>query len=222
MKLEKITETKIKIIFNSEELEENNISLHSFLSNSIETQKLFLAILDIANEDLDFNTVGCKISYEAFSFENKTFIIFITKNQATTMPIFSNFSNSLLDNNFFQVTRDDTISQNFSYKFIDNKLKKSNNSLIYFFYSFEDVFDFCKILCSSKILETIESSLYQYENLFILEIYKNGNDKNLLEKIELICSEIKNPSNISEISKNRLKEFSKILIEKNAISKLSS
>ena len=51
MKIEKINENKIKIMFDSKELEENHISLHSFLSNSIEAQKLFLAILDIADEE---------------------------------------------------------------------------------------------------------------------------------------------------------------------------
>lgn len=222
MKLEKITETKLKIMFNSEELEENNISLHSFLSNSIEAQRLFLAILDIANEDLNFNTTGCKVSYEAFSFENKTFVIFITKDQSLPASIVHGISSSLFDGNFFQVLRDDTISQNSSFNFIDNKLKKSKNVLTYFFYNLEDVFDFCKLLCNFNISENIESSLYQYENLFILEIYKTDSITSDLEKIELICSEIKNTSDISEVSKTRLKEFSKILIEKNAISKLSS
>lgn len=222
MKLEKITETKLKIMFNSEELEENDISLHSFLSNSIEAQRLFLAILDIANEDLNFNTTGCKISYEAFSFENKTFVIFITKDQSTPAPIVNGISSSLFDGNFFQVLRDDTISQNSSFNFIDNKLKKSKNVLTYFFYNLEDVFDFCKLLFTFNIFENIESSLYQYENIFLLEIYKNDSIENDLEKIELICSEIKNTSDISEVSKTRLKEFSKILIEKNAILKLNS
>ena len=79
MKLEKINETKLKIIFDSHELEENNISVHSFLSNSLESQKLFLAILDIANEDLGFDTINSRISYEAISFDNKQFIIFSYK-----------------------------------------------------------------------------------------------------------------------------------------------
>ena len=56
MKIEKITDNQLKITFDSIELEENNISVHSFLSHSLETQKMYLAILEIAYEDLGFDT----------------------------------------------------------------------------------------------------------------------------------------------------------------------
>ena len=79
MKIEKVNENKIKISFDYSELEENNISVHSFLSNSYSTQKLFLAILDIANEEFGFNAKNCKISYETISFDNKEFLVIITK-----------------------------------------------------------------------------------------------------------------------------------------------
>lgn len=221
MKLEKITETKLKIIFNSEELEDNNISLHSFLSNSIESQRLFLAILDIANEDLNFDTSNCKISYEAFSFDNKTFVIFITKDENCSSSRFKDFSELDSDGSFFHVLRDNTISENSSFKFIDNKLLNSviKHNLTYIFYNLEDVFDFCKFINNSNISENIESSLYQYNDLYILEFYTNNKllEKDL-EKLELIISEVKNLFNISETSKTRLKEFSDLLIEKNAIS----
>ena len=47
MKIEKLNENKLKIMFDYTELEENNISIHSFLANSKQTQEFFLAILNI-------------------------------------------------------------------------------------------------------------------------------------------------------------------------------
>lgn len=77
MKIEKISENKLKIMFSSKELEENNISVHSFLSNSKQSQNFFLAILDIANEDLGFNFSTSNLIYDTISFNNKFFIIIV-------------------------------------------------------------------------------------------------------------------------------------------------
>ena len=213
MKIEKLAETKLKIIFNSEELEENNITLHSFLSNSLKTQKFFLAILEIANEDLNFNTYNCPITYEAFSFENKTFIIFITKQQNSTQE-----DSYYSSNNFFPVLKDDIFQKNNRFFFFDNKLSKEKNSYIYAFYSIEELFDFCKILNAYSLPSTIESNLYQYNDIYFLEIKNTSTNLSSLELLDQICSEIKNESNFSEFTKIRLKEFSKLLLETNAIS----
>ena len=79
MKIEKITDNQLKITFDSIELEENNISVHSFLSHSLETQKMYLAILEIAYEDLGFDTKNSILSYETISFGHYLFVTFITK-----------------------------------------------------------------------------------------------------------------------------------------------
>ncbi len=218
MKIEKLAETKLKIMFDITELEENNISLHSFLSNSIEAQRFFLAILEIANEDLDFNSYNASISYEAFSFENKSFVIFITKEQKSNLKRDSHLN---LNNNFFSVLKDDKLSKNNRFFFLDNKLSKDKKSLIYIFPSIEELFDFCKILKNSLIPFNLDSNLYQYNHIYFLEIKINSSDilnNNYLEKLELICSDIKNDINFSENVKIRLKEFSSLLLEKNAIS----
>ena len=89
MKIEKLNENKLKVIFSSKELEENNISIHSFLANSKESRKFFLAILNIANEDLNFRLNTSQITYDTISFSNKYFVIIIKKVHADA-PISSN------------------------------------------------------------------------------------------------------------------------------------
>ena len=56
MKIEKLTENKIRIILNLEDLKENNIDVQSFMSNSIESQNLFINILDKAEHEVGFST----------------------------------------------------------------------------------------------------------------------------------------------------------------------
>lgn len=48
MKIEKIDENKIRATFSMRDLNDKNIDLHSFMSDSSESQKLFLDLLDEA------------------------------------------------------------------------------------------------------------------------------------------------------------------------------
>ena len=61
MKIEKITDNKIRIILNLEDLEAKNIDLHSLMSNSIESQSLFVEMLDEAEKTVGFYTKDSKI-----------------------------------------------------------------------------------------------------------------------------------------------------------------
>ena len=45
MQIEKINENQLEVTLNLEDLRKNNISLHSFMCNSVESQHLFFDIL---------------------------------------------------------------------------------------------------------------------------------------------------------------------------------
>ena len=61
MKIEKINENKIRITFNHSYLQENNVDIHSFMSNSLESQSLFLNLLDEAEREIGFITDNYKL-----------------------------------------------------------------------------------------------------------------------------------------------------------------
>lgn len=52
MRIEKLNDNKIRIILNIEDLKKKNIDFHSFMANSVETQTLFLDMLDKAEEEI--------------------------------------------------------------------------------------------------------------------------------------------------------------------------
>lgn len=101
MKIQKINNNKIRVIFDYKELEENNISIHSFLSNSSDTKRLISAIINIINEDLNFSNNTDEIKYDTISLSNKVFIVVISKitqvlptyNQSKTTFILFKFGN---------------------------------------------------------------------------------------------------------------------------------
>ena len=51
MKIEKLTENKIRVIVNHDDLTKNNIDSHSLMNKALNTQNLFLEILEKAEEE---------------------------------------------------------------------------------------------------------------------------------------------------------------------------
>ena len=70
MKIEKLNENKIRITLNLEDLNERDIDFHSFMSNSIESQSIFLDMLDKADREVGFNTDDCRIMIEALALKD--------------------------------------------------------------------------------------------------------------------------------------------------------
>lgn len=79
MQIEKVNNYKIKVILNANDLEENNIDLNTFMANSLESQELFLDILDLAEEEFNFYVDNSKLVIECISLSNHIFIFTITK-----------------------------------------------------------------------------------------------------------------------------------------------
>ena len=79
MQIKKINNDKLKVILNSNDLDEKNIDIDSFLSNSIESQNLFFEILDLAEEEYDFDIENNKAVVETISLDNNLFVLTITK-----------------------------------------------------------------------------------------------------------------------------------------------
>ena len=71
MKIEKLDENKIRITLNMEDLNEHDIDYHTFMSNSIETQSIFLDMLNTAEREVGFNTDDCRIMIEAVALKER-------------------------------------------------------------------------------------------------------------------------------------------------------
>ena len=79
MKFEKLNENKIRVTLSVRDLEEKNISFHDFMSNSIESQDLFLDMLEEAEKEIGFHARNCKVKIEALAMTENDFVLTITK-----------------------------------------------------------------------------------------------------------------------------------------------
>ena len=115
MQIKKINNDKLKIILSSNDLDEKNVDVDSFLANPIESQNLFFEILDLAEEKYNFDIENNKAIIEAISLDNNIFILTITKistdcptyNQNLKVYCFEDINDLL---NFYSFIKNDNIS----------------------------------------------------------------------------------------------------------------
>lgn len=79
MKFEKLTDTKIKIILSSQDMESNNLSIENVLSNSADSQRLLDTIITKAEVELGFKPDDSQLLVEAVAPSNEECIFTITK-----------------------------------------------------------------------------------------------------------------------------------------------
>ena len=195
MKIEKINDDKIRITLSIDDLKEKNIDFHSFMANPIESQDLFLDMLETAEKEVGFVTKNYKIILDALFTSEGTFIL--------------------------TVTRD---SNNLPKKKISVKRKASvlsSSTVIYSFTQFEDIISFCKYVSylpqKDKIYTSKNTSLFEFQGSYYL-VFRNI--KCSLQKLKTFgfsISEFGTYVDNSDLFERKLLEYGKKIIENNAI-----
>lgn len=202
MRIEKLNENKIRIFLNLQDLKEKNIDLHTFMSNSLESQDLFLDMLNIAETEVGFKTHDYKLIIEALASSDGNFILTITR------------------------IKPDAVSQIPSVLKNPKAKRKSitpNKLLsIYVFNNFDEFCEFCNYIntsCLNKYINKLKnSSLILFKNKYYLVLNNlklNVTDlKNFFYTISEFASRVRD----EELLEKKLKEYGKLIIAKNAIS----
>lgn len=200
MKFEKLNEDKIRITLDIKELQDKDIDYQSFMSYSTDTQKLFLDMLDEAEEKIGFKTKDYKIMIEALATVDGEFILTVTR---------------VLPN-----TYDDNLKKkNIHFKRKNERLTTS--SAIYSFNTFDDFSDFCSYLTSNSLLKLDKIAknftLYTYKNKYYLLISNIDLNFTNLKTFYYTISEFGHFVSNPEVFKNLLFEHGTLIIKKNAI-----
>lgn len=185
MKIEKLNENKIRVTFNYQDLQKNNIDIHSFMSNSIESQGLFLNILDKAEREVGFITDNYKLSIEAIVLSNGTFILTVTR----------------VEKEFQKKQRVHAQRK--------NSYNTTNNQLLYKFSNYDDLISLECFLenYDSELFNIFINSylLYEYNELIFLII--ENSEQSIFLKISNIISEFAVQVENSEFIVSKIKEF---------------
>ena len=200
MKIEKLNENKIRITLNIDDLKEKDIDLHSFMSNSIESQKIFLDMLDEAEREVGFVTDDYKIMIEALALANGSFVLTITKIDTGV---------SVEKRKFKKVN-------------IKRKVQDLTSPIaIYKFHSFDDFCKFCEIFktCTYKDIEIIskQMSLYLYNKEYYLLINNMNCDLPITKCFINTIVEHALPVHEVNLFIGKLQEYGELIMKNNAI-----
>ena len=197
MKIEKLTENKIRIIVNSYDLENKNLDFKALLSRTLDSQGFFLDMLEKAKTEVGFNTDGCKILVEAFSTTDEYLIFTITK---------------YIDKSNTQTGKRPKVKM--------KNLNISATKAIYKLDNFDVFCDLCTYLNNnfSNITKISKcSSLYLYNNNYYLLIRNNNISKDIMQNFYISISEFLSMANLSSNFENKLFKHGKAIIKNNAI-----
>lgn len=202
MRIEKLNENKIRIFLNLEDLEEKNIDLHTFMSNSLESQDLFLDLLNEADMEVGFNTHNYRLIIEALASSDGNFIFTITRVKPDSPSIFK--------------------GNNVKLK-VKRKIAKPNKSLcIYAFNTFDEFCDFCNYISTSHLNNHItklrNASLVLFKNTYYLILNNLRFTVPELKSFSYISSEFATRVANEALLERKLLEYGKIIIPKSAIS----
>ena len=201
MKIEKLTENKIRIILKKEDFKDKEININKVLLEEPVSQKLFLEMLTKAEQEVNFDTTGYKLLIEADIQNNDTFIFTITK---------------YLEKD---ITNQHLHKKNLT---IRKRTQLFNTStLIYNFSSFENFCEFCDFIHSNHTINMKNlyksAILYFFNNAYYLVIDKINLSNNSMSILHTSLLEFSNLENHTKNFKFKLKEHGKIIMKNNAI-----
>jgi len=198
MKIEKLNEDKIRITLNLDDLKENDIDFHTFMSNSIESQELFLTMLDKAEKEVGFVTEDYRVMIEALATSTGTFVLTVTRLEK--------------EKNVFKKKK-----VNIRRKTRAVDLSKA----IYCFNSFEEYCSFCSFLNNSifKHMDNFadNTALYEYNEKYYLVITNIHMNNNLLKSFCSSITEFASFIDNASLFENKLLEYGILVMKEQAI-----
>ena len=198
MQIEKLNENKIRITLNLEDLKENNIDLHSFMANSIETQDLFYDMLDKAEKEVGFDTKNYKLIIEALAIPDGNFILTVTR---------------------FSQEKEQIKKPKAKRKSVNLK----DNISIYEFDSFDNFVEFCyylnKNINNNTYLKLKKSTLYSYNNKYYLILNVTILKLDTFKTIHCSTIEFGKFISNSDLFERKLIEYGNVIYKTNAIGK---
>lgn len=217
MKLEKINNNSIKATFSIKELETQNIDYHSFMSNSIQNNFIFIHLLYMAKKELNFDTENCKLDIDTYELLDGNFMITIKKENNNSKSYTQNYENcNSTQNNYcydYRGTKKKLI--------LKRKLNKINNQFaIYKFTCFDDFCDFCAFLLNTDK----NNNYYNFEinNSNTNDENNNSSNNNIKNNKKLIIDKLERKNSLYLINNNYYLVISNLILGYNEIGTFSS
>lgn len=194
MKIEKITDNKVKITIPFEELERRNITLHDIEINSAVAKDFFTDLIEESNIDECFEFEDSQLFIEASADTNNTFILTVTKIE--DIPDVSSYNKN---SNLSLCTRLD--------------------SQLFEFSSLERILEFCQIT-KKENLYFGKNSLYKYDDRYFILFSDSSIRNKKFQKTHTMLTEYSSRYFSYDLFYTAIIEKSDVIIKNLALQKL--
>ncbi|MEI2328768.1 genetic competence negative regulator [Priestia megaterium] len=197
MRLERLNYNKLKVFLTYDDLKERGLTKEDLWTDTFKVKQLFREMIEQASQELNFEPTN-SLSVEVFSLQAQGMVVFVTK-QYEEETSYGEFDEDEFEN------------------FIEMQVMLDESEDMFFeFDSFEDVIQLTKRM--SNFYDT-DSVLYSFEKRFYVLL-----DYHMLSPAEVgnmiaVLAEYGNPSTIT---KHRVNEYGKMLVEKRALEYINS
>jgi len=201
MKIEKISDSTIKVTISLNDLKEKNVDLNALNYNTPAAQEFFWDLMEQAEVQLGFNLSDSQLIIEPVPDSSNGFVITITRIDE--------------DGDFESIQ-----------KYIKSRMKKSDLRVkkksrkvcsALFVYAFKNIDDVCELAGKLESLYNGESSLYRCKDTYYLTLTRSGLAVTNSKIFELMLNEY--GSKIANVSffEGYLNEYGEKVIENNAL-----
>ncbi|WP_406866550.1 genetic competence negative regulator [Priestia megaterium] len=197
MRLERLNYNKLKVFLTYDDLKERGLTKEDLWTDTFKVKQLFREMIEQASQELNFEPTN-SLSVEVFSLQAQGMVVFVTK-QYEEETSYGEFDEDEFED------------------FIEMQVMLDESEDMFFeFDSFEDVIQLTKRM--SNFYDT-DSVLYSFEKRFYVLL-----DYHVLSPAEVgnmiaVLAEYGNPSTIT---KHRVNEYGKMLVEKRALEYINS
>ncbi|WVE35999.1 genetic competence negative regulator [Priestia megaterium] len=197
MRLERLNYNKLKVFLTYDDLKERGLTKEDLWTDTFKVKQLFREMIEQASQELNFEPTN-SLSVEVFSLQAQGMVVFVTK-QYEEETSYGEFDEDEFED------------------FIEMQVMLDESEDMFFeFDSFEDVIQLTKRM--SNFYDT-DSVLYSFEKRFYMLL-----DYHMLSPAEVgnmiaVLAEYGNPSTIT---KHRVNEYGKMLVEKRALEYINS
>ncbi|WP_053982774.1 adaptor protein MecA [Niameybacter massiliensis] len=232
MKIEKISDTQIRVTLNHSDLQNRDIKIGELAYGSTKAQALFRDMMAQAYEDFGFEAENVPLMIEAVPLSTDSIMIVVTKVEDPTQieqkleiigerPTHRTFKDSIAKNlaELEMMASSSTSTTAPSTKQPLHPTKLAPAALMYAFRNLDDV---SAVSHHINHLYFGETSLYKYQNRYYVILKENNNNNGNIEFVKSLLDEFGEPGNFSDLNEMFLKEHGKAIIESNALDILAN
>lgn len=233
MKIEKISDTQIRVTLNHSDLQHRDIKIGELAYGSTKAQALFRDMMAQAYEDFGFEAENVPLMIEAVPLSTDSIMIVVTKVEDPAQieekldligerPTHRTFKDAIA-RDLAQLEKMASASpvSSPSSPSIPKQPAPMPSSPLSFTYIFKSLDD---VSCASRHIKHLyfgETSLYKYDDRYFV-ILESNNSNTDMKIIKSLLDEFGDQGNLSDLNEMFLKEHGKVIIESNALDILAT